>query len=512
MIDDFEDFSDLVLEDAVPPPPKAPPLPAAAPVLPEVAQANADRTTRADQKPQRREDPSAPAAVKARLEERVPPHDLDAEAAVLSALMLNPEIIDEVPDLQAEEFYAEAHRRTYEAVRELHAKGQPVDIVQVASHLKDHDRLQQVGGLNYLQQILDAAPVVTATHLRAYAARVKDCARLRRLALMFQQATARIYGGVGDIEGFLSRIESEVQSLCAKKQTSGLEHISPILQRTVTKLDEHAKSGESTVGLSTGFKDLDDMIGGLFEGDVTVIGARPGMGKTSFVLGLGENVAHREQAFAIFSLEMPREQLAQRMLASSGGVNMLAIRRAQLSATDWSRITSSASILANLHIYIDDTPQIGLLELAAKIRRLKAKLDAKGVKLGAIAIDYLQLMKMRNLDKLPQSVGEITTGLKALAKEVATPIIALSQLNRGVETRPNKRPHMADLRESGNIEQDADNIIFLYRDEYYDPNTAEPGVVEAIIAKQRNGPTGTVKLAFLKQTTTFHNLATGDYA
>lgn len=505
-MNDYEDDSDLGAYDdpevpAPPPAPKVTAQPAAS--TPTGPQQERSRAMPVDPQAVDRDAPTIGAG-------RVPPHDLDAEAAVLSVIMLRGgEALDDLEDhLSASEMYSEAHKRIYEAAHELHTHGHPVDSLTMSAFLKDHDRYRQVGGFEYFTQIINSAPAVSTRHLLAYAKRVRDRARLRNLLKVMQEAVARVYVGIPDRDhgAFFDGIEREVQTICAQRHTGGLQPVGPMISSMMTKLEENSKRETGTVGVSTGFTEVDKWTGGLFDADLTIIGARPGMGKTSYILGVCTNVSKRDMATIVFELEMPEEQLAQRLVAAEALVNVLAVRSARLTPEDWSRMTYAASLLHNLEIHIDVTPGISIQELAAKARRKVAELRRKGKKIGAIIVDYLTLMKMRNPDKLVQSIGEITIGLKNLAKELDVPVVCLAQLNRAVENRQDKRPQMNDLRDSGAIEQDADNIEFLYRDDYYNEGSNEPGVVELIIAKQRNGPTGTVKLGFAKQSTTFMNL------
>jgi replicative DNA helicase len=467
---------------------------------------------------------------------RVPPNDLDAEAAVLSAAMLDPAALDKVTDLKAEHFYSEAHRRIYEGCLELRQAGQPVDILSVGSWLKDRQRLAQVGGTQYLAQILDAAPVVA--NVGAYGRIIIEKYRIRQLILACQRVTATGYGDYGDPQAFIDGAEQAIYNIAntgsAKLST---ERLLDVMKKSFQRLNDAVARGDRITGVPTGFERFDRMTAGLHEGDLTIVAARPGMGKTSFVLNVAANVASpkgREVAndpssrweeagvgCIVFSLEMPREQLANRMVCSEARVDVSKMRTGFLSPQDWSKLTQAASFLGGLPIWIDDSPGLTLIELRAKVRRIQSEYetrDEQGRKLrkvGCVIVDYLQLMKGRDgVQSREQEISEISRGLKGLAKELEVPVIALSQLNRAVETRSekSKRPLISDLRESGAIEQDADNIIFIYRDDYYNKEeSAEPNVAELIVAKQRNGPTGTAKVRFDKQWTRFDNLAEGEY-
>ncbi|WP_437294710.1 replicative DNA helicase [Sorangium sp. So ce426] len=471
---------------------------------------------------------------------RVPPHDLDAEAAVLSAILLHRDALDRVLEiLKADHFYSEANSRVYEAAQELAAAGTPIDIVSVASWLRDRERLAQVGGAAYLAQLADATPAVA--HVAAHARVVYEKWRVRQLIATCQRVAAEGYGDVGVVQEFIDGAEQAVYQLARTPQGTATQPIAQVLKAAFEQITAAAERGDRITGISTGYEKLDAKTAGLHDGDLSIIAARPGMGKTSFVLNLAVNVAsprtvsspgpdqsghgveRHDPGFgaAVFSLEMPREQLATRMVCSEGRVDVGKLRQGFLQPDDWRRLTEAASFLSTLPIWIDDTPAITLLELRAKVRRIQAEYDrppsdgSSGRRIGLVVIDYLQLMKGRDgVASREQEISEISRGLKQLAKELKVAVIALSQLNRAVETRTtkDKRPQLSDLRESGAIEQDADNIIFIYRDEYYNPETTNhKGIAEIIVAKQRNGPTGKVLTRFTSSCTRFDNLAPGDY-
>ncbi|AUX46716.1 DNA helicase [Sorangium cellulosum] len=471
---------------------------------------------------------------------RVPPHDLDAEAAVLSAILLHRDALDRVLEiLKAEHFYSEANSRIYEATQELAASGTPIDIVSVASWLRDRERLAQVGGAAYLAQLADATPAVA--HVAAHARVVYEKWRVRQLIATCQRVAAEGYGDVGVVQDFIDGAEQAVYQLARTPQGTSTQPIAQVLKAAFEQITAAAERGDRITGISTGYEKLDAKTAGLHDGDLSIIAARPGMGKTSFVLNLAVNVAsprtvsspgpdeaghgveRHEPGFgaAIFSLEMPREQLATRMVCCEGRVDLGRLRQGFLQPDDWRRLTEAASFLSTLPIWVDDTPAITLLELRAKVRRIQAEYDrppangSAGRRVGLVVIDYLQLMKGRDgVNSREQEISEISRGLKQLAKELKVAVIALSQLNRAVETRTtkDKRPQLSDLRESGAIEQDADNIMFIYRDEYYNPETTNhKGIAEIIVAKQRNGPTGKVLTRFTASCTRFDNLAPGDY-
>jgi len=470
------------------------------------------------------------------IEGRVPPHDLDAEAAVLSAVMLDGQALDRVLEfLKPDHFYSEAHRRIFESAIELHRVGQPVDVVQVGSWLKSRDRLAQVGGMPYLTELLNAAPAVA--NVAAYGRTIHEKSRVRQLIMTCQRVAAEGYIDYGETQTFIDGAEQAIYEIARTPESSSVERLLDVMKKSFKQLTDAMQRGDRITGVSTGFDRYDRLTAGLHEGDLTIVAARPGMGKTSFVLNVAVNVASpkgREAAtdptqrwedpgvgVVVFSLEMPREQIANRMVCCEGKVDVGKVRQGFLNQQDWNRLTQSASFLGGLPIWIDDTPALGILELRAKVRRLQAEFDRvdetgrKIKKIGLVIVDYLQLMKGRDgVSSREQEISEISRGLKALAKELKVPVIALSQLNRAVETRSekSKRPQLSDLRESGAIEQDADNICFIYRDDYYNKEAStEPNIAELIIAKQRNGPTGTVKVRFDREYTRFDNLAEGDY-
>jgi replicative DNA helicase len=469
---------------------------------------------------------------------RVPPHDLDAEAAVLSAVMIDSLSLDKVLEfLKPEHFYSEAHRRIFEACVELKHESKPVDVVQVGTWLKDRERIAQVGGMGYLTEILNAAPAIA--NIAAYGYTIREKARVRQLIATCQRVAAEGYIDYGEAQTFIDGAEQAIYEIARTPESSSVEMLKVVMRRAFHQLQEAASRGDRITGMATGFTRYDDLTAGLHDGDLTIVAARPGMGKTSFVLNVAANVAQprgREltndpntrweepgHGVVVFSLEMPREQLANRMICSEGRVDVGKVRKGFLSAQDWTKLTKAASLLGTLPIWIDDSPGLSILELRAKVRRLQAEYDAPakegrpgtGRRIGVVVIDYLQLMRGReNAASREQEISEISRGLKGLAKELKIAVIALSQLNRAVETRSekSKRPQLSDLRESGAIEQDADNICFIYRDDYYNKEAStEPNVAELIVAKQRNGPTGTAKVRFDKEYTRFDNLAAGEY-
>ena len=464
----------------------------------------------------------------------MPLHDLDAEAAVLSAVMLAQEAFDRVAEfLRPEHFYSGANQRIFEAVLALQNDSHPVDVITVAGWLRDRGLLQQIGGTPYLAQLTDAIP--TIAHVETHGRAVQSKFRLRRLIGTCQDFAAVGYGDCGDVQGFIDQAEQAIFDLARTSEGSSVVSLKQAIHGAFGILSEAAKRGGGITGFATGFHDLDKMTSGLHPGDLYIVAARPGMGKTSFVLNLAAQLAEPRRVAAegstettealgsgvvFFSLEMPREQLASRLLASDAGVDVSKIRSGNIGKEDWINLTESASKLGHLPLWLDDTPAIGLLDVRARVRRLQAEISRRGSdgpkaqRLGLVAIDYLQLMSGRpGAQSREQEISELSRGLKQLAKEMQVAVIALSQLNRSVETRTtkDKRPQLSDLRESGAIEQDADCILFIYRDDYYNAESTEPNTAELIVAKQRNGPTGKVMLHFNKACTRFENRAADEY-
>ncbi|HTM43760.1 MAG TPA: replicative DNA helicase [Polyangiaceae bacterium] len=485
----------------------------------------------------RKNEPRQGAAALRPSEGRVPPHDLDAEAAVLSAVLLEASAFDQAYELlRPEHFYADANRRVYEAIVDLQSSGRPVDLISVSGWLRDRERLEQVGGTPYLAQLTDATPAVA--HVVEHARMVREKWRLRQLIAACQQFAAAGYGDVGEVQGFIDQAEQAVFDVARVAERTALRPVKDALQLAFGVLEAAARRGDAITGVPTGFDRLDRQIAGLHPGDLYIVAGRPGMGKTAFVLNIAANAAQPRRvrvedqhaafgeaeieqpgyAVAFFSLEMPLAQLASRLVATEARVDVSKFRSGSLVPDDWNKLTDAAARLGRLPVFLDDTPALSLLDLRARVRRLKADIarqsgdGPKAEKLGVVVVDYLQLMQgRRDAGNREQEISELSRGLKQLAKELEVAVIALSQLNRSVETRTtkDKRPQLSDLRESGAIEQDADTIIFIYRDEYYNETSAEPGVAEIIVAKQRNGPTGTVKVHYESRYTRFDNLSVG---
>jgi len=436
---------------------------------------------------------------------RIPPQNLEAEQSVLGGILLDNQGLNPVLEvITSRDFYSEAHRRIFEAMINLSDRGEPVDLITLSSILKDRTQLDKAGGAAYLAGLVDNVP--SAANIAHYAKIVKEKAILRGLINTATEILGKTYAPGADVDTVLDEAEQAIFEISEKKIRPAFFPIKDIVKDSFRTIEDLYARKELITGVPTGFEKVDDLTSGLQDSDLIIIAGRPSMGKTAFALNIAEFVGiHRGLPVCLFSLEMAKEQIAMRMLAATAKVDSQRIRKGFLGETDWPKLTTAAGILSEAPIFIDDTAAITVLEMKAKARRLKAEHG-----LGLVIIDYLQLMRSSAAkDSREQEISEISRSLKALAKELSVPVIALSQLNRKVEDRTNRRPQMADLRESGAIEQDADVIAFIYRDEVYNKaeDNPEKGMAEVIIAKQRNGPIGTVKLAFLEKFTSFENLA-----
>ena len=436
---------------------------------------------------------------------RIPPQNIEAEQSVLGGILLDNQGLNAVLEvITGRDFYSEAHRRIFEAMINLSDRGEPVDLITLSSILKDRTQLDKAGGAAYLAGLVDNVP--SAANIVHYAKIVKEKAILRGLINTATEILGKTYAPGADVDTVLDEAEQAIFEISEKKIRPAFFPIKDIVKDSFRTIEDLYARKELITGVPTGFEKVDDLTSGLQDSDLIIIAGRPSMGKTAFALNIAEFVGiHRGLPVCLFSLEMAKEQIAMRMLAATAKVDSQRIRKGFLGETDWPKLTTAAGILSEAPIFIDDTAAITVLEMKAKARRLKAEHG-----LGLVIIDYLQLMRSGTAkDSREQEISEISRSLKALAKELSVPVIALSQLNRKVEDRTNRRPQMADLRESGAIEQDADVIAFIYRDEVYNKaeDNPEKGMAEVIIAKQRNGPIGTVKLAFLEKFTSFENLA-----
>jgi len=443
------------------------------------------------------------------MREHVPPHAMDAELAVLGGIMLDPEALERLEgSLLPEHFYVERHRLIFGAMMDLAAKGQAVDGLTIKDYLEQRSLLDNCGGESYLGELISAIP--TSANVKHYASIVRDRAVLRELLSVCSKVSQKVYQSpeieVGD---HLDQAEMDMLAVAERFSRSRptFSKMSDLMIDGYHALEKRYAEKRAVTGTPTGFTDLDEITSGLQPSDLLIIAGRPAMGKTAFAMNLARNAAMQSDfpgSVAVFSLEMSVQQIAMRMLACEARVNMKLLRTGRFSADDWRKLAAASGSLAESPIFIDDTPAISVTDLRSKCRRLKKETG----KLNLIIIDYLQLMSGRaDAERREQEISEITRSLKGLAKELDVPVIALSQLNRSLESRADKRPMMSDLRESGAIEQDADIIMFVYRDEVYNKKPENEGHAELIIAKQRNGPTGTVNLTFLHEFTRFENFA-----
>lgn len=443
---------------------------------------------------------------------KVPPHSLEAEQSVLGGLMLDNQAWDDVADrLMADDFYRYEHRLIFNAMIQLAESSNPLDVVTLSEALEGRDQLDSVGGLAYLAELARTTP--SASNIRAYADIVRERATLRKLIRAANQVAESAFAPQGrNSAELVNEAERLVFQISEERpKDGGPIGMSELLTRAVNRIDELFNMQGEMTGLSTGFRDLDGMTSGLQPSDLVIIAGRPSMGKTTFAMNLVEHaVISGDKPVMVFSMEMPAESLMLRMLSSLGRIDQTKVRTGQLEDEDWPRMTSAVSLLKDKKLFIDDTAALSPIEMRSRIRRVVREHG----NLGLIMIDYLQLMQIPGFsENRTGEISEISRSLKGLAKEFACPVVALSQLNRALEQRPNKRPVMSDLRESGAIEQDADIIAFVYRDEVYNPdNPDSKGLAEVIIGKQRNGPIGTVHMAFIGKYTRFEDLAADTYS
>ena len=438
---------------------------------------------------------------------KLPPQNLEAEQSVLGGILLDNQSLNNVLEiLGVEDFYSEAHRKIFAAIVELYDKNEPSDIITLSNILKSKNQIDQAGGISYLSSLADNVP--SAANIAHYAKIVKEKSILRRLIGTATEILNKSYNAGSDIDSVLDEAEHAIFEISENKIRPAFSPFKDLIKDSVKTIEMLYERKELVTGVPTGFEKIDDKTSGFQKSDLIIIAGRPSMGKTAFALNIAQYAALEAGIpVAVFSLEMSKEQLALRMLSSESRVDSQRIRRGFLGEADWPKLINAAGKLSEAPIYIDDTPAITVLEMKAKARRLKSEVD-----LGLIILDYLQLMRSGGYkESREQEISEISRSLKTLAKELRVPVIALSQLNRQVENRSDKRPQMADLRDSGAIEQDADLIAFIYRDEVYNKSeeNIEKGFAEIIIGKQRNGPTGMVKLLFQEQFTRFENLARG---
>ena len=435
--------------------------------------------------------------------ERLPPQNIEAEMAVLGSMLLDREAISQaIETLNASYFYKEAHKKLYSAILKLFDENKGVDIVTLIEELKKSNSLDDVGGPAFVTNVVSSVP--TTANFVHYARIVKEKALLRNLITTATHIVSNCYDTTQDIDTILDRSEQLIFDVSSKKVQSRFSPLREVIKSSIETIDNLYQRKENITGLATGYRDLDIKTAGLQPSDLIVIAGRPSMGKSALASSIVEHIGVVEKApVAFFSLEMSKEQLVQRMLCSHARVDAHKVRTGFLSQADWPKLVSAAGKLSEAPIYIDDSPGSTVLEIRTKARRLKAQFDIK-----LIVLDYLQLMQgPTNSDNRQQEISEISRSLKALARELNVPLIAISQLSRAVEQRSDHRPQLSDLRESGAIEQDADLVLLLLREEYYNPTEENKGVAEVIIAKQRNGPVGSLSLAFLGEYMRFENLA-----
>ncbi|MFR4177679.1 MAG: replicative DNA helicase [Lacticaseibacillus paracasei] len=447
-----------------------------------------------------------------------PPHSDEAERAVLGGIFLN---ADTLPDAQeyvtADDFYKKAHRLLFQAMTDLQDNGTAIDTVTVSDYLDNHNNLDDIGGVGYITDLVAATPI--ASNVVYYAKIVQQKSTLRKLISAAQNIASRSYTEQDDVEGLVEDAERQIMDVSENRNQAGFKQIKDVLNQAMAQIDQLYQNDQAITGLPTGFRDLDKITTGLHEDEMIILAARPAVGKTAFALNIAQNVGTKtDKSVAIFSLEMGAEQLVNRMLCSEGSIDANHLRTGQLNEEEWQNLIIAMGSLSKAKIYMDDTPGIRMAEIRAKCRRLAREQGD----LGLIIIDYLQLIEGSGQENRQQEVSAVSRQLKKLAKELHVPVIALSQLSRGVEQRQDKRPVLSDIRESGSIEQDADIVAFLYRDDYYrdaegdeddddqggnDDGDDNVGEVEVIIEKNRSGPRGTVKLLFVKSYNKFTNIA-----
>ncbi len=430
------------------------------------------------------------------------PQNIDAEQSVIGALFIDRNSIAKVTRfLRAEDFYMESHRKIYEAILFLEENGHPVDLITVVNHLRDTGVLDRIGGATYIASLASMLP--TAANVEYHAHIVEEKALLRNLIQIATRIANLGYEGE-NVEQLIDQSEKMILELTSRRASSAFTTMKELVMQVLKFIEERYKNKGAILGVESGFYDIDKLCCGLQPGDLIIVAGRPAMGKTSFGLTIAHYVALSQRLpVAVFSLEMSKEQLVQRMLCSEAKVDQQKVRNGQLNESDWIKLTEAATKLANAPLYIDDSALLSVRQVRAKAKRLQLE---KGLSL--IVIDYLQLMQSNlRVENRQQEISEISRSLKSLAKDLQVPVVALAQLSRQVEQRQDKRPIMSDLRDSGSIEQDADIVMFIYRDEYYKSDSDKKGITEIIIAKQRNGPTGAVELAFVKEFTRFLNLS-----
>lgn len=445
---------------------------------------------------------------------KTPPQSLEAERSVLGGLLLEPGVWEQVSSLLvAQDFYSPAHVMIYESIEDLERFNRPLDAVTLIENLRNKDHLEAVGGIEYIMELVEETP--GASNVKAYAQIVQERSLLRNMIATARKIADSAYKPAGrQAAQLIEEAEQEILKIAEARPGAGeAVQIDPILKQALAKIDELFKTDGKITGVSTGFKDLDEKLAGLQKSDLVIVAGRPSMGKTTFAMNLVESAFMNDEPALVFSMEMPSEQIVMRLLASLGRIHAGRMRTGDLEPQDWDRLSTAVRLMQGKPLYIDDTPALTPTDMRSRARRVDRQCRQKyGKGVSVIMVDYLQLMRVAGGgENRTNEISEISRSLKALAKELECPVVALSQLNRSLEQRPNKRPVMSDLRESGAIEQDADVIAFIYRDEVYNEDTEDKGVAEIIIGKQRQGSIGTVRLAFIGKYTRFDDLAQGNY-
>ena len=434
---------------------------------------------------------------------KIPPHDIEAEQAVIGSMLTDKDaVISAIEKLKSDDFYREDNKAIYEAILSLYAKSEPIDIITVKAQLVENGKFEQIGGINYLAALPEKVP--TTANVERYIKIVEEKSILRNLIKVSNEITTLGYSETEEVDAIMDSAEKKIFDIMQKKNQKGYTPIKDVLIDTFAEIERLYNQKGYVTGVPTGFTDLDQITAGLHASDLILIAARPAMGKSAFALNIAANAAIRANTPAVvFNLEMSKEQMVNRILCSEAMVDSQKVRTGKIEEADWVKLATALGPLSEAPIYVDDTPGISIMEIRAKCRKLKIE-----KKIGLVVIDYLQLIQgtgKRGASR-EQEISEISRSLKILAKELDIPVIALSQLSRAAEQRPDHRPMLSDLRESGAIEQDADIVMFLYRDDYYNPDTEKKNVAEVIIAKHRGGSTGTVELAWISNYTKFANI------
>ncbi len=441
--------------------------------------------------------------------QKLPPQSIEAEESIISAVLLDNNILlDILESVTPDDFYKPAHGKIFSAITQLFSDGEPVDLVTLAERLKQDSQLESIGGAAYLAKIVDTAPV--PANAKHYAKIIHEKAALRKMITTANEIVVRCYEESGDVDEVIDYAESMLFDIAEQKVKHNIYPLGKIIDTNIDALEERQGTGASLSGIPSGFKKLDELTSGFQKSDLIIMAARPGMGKTAFALNLARHAAvEAESAIALFSLEMSKEQLSLRLLCSEARIDSARVRECFFNDDDWLSLTNAAGVLSSAPIFIDDSTNLSSLDIKTKARRLKREKN-----IGMIIIDYLQLMRpARAQERRDLEISEMSRTLKSLAKELSIPVIALSQLNRRLEERSDKRPQLSDLRESGALEQDADLVIFIYRDDVYNPDENNPNknIAEIHLAKHRSGPTGTSRLVFKGEYTRFENMAYGDF-